>query len=107
MLLIITTNYCFNNILLYVCRTKSNTVTNLHKMEIQYDIHSDIEKTFNFIDQNLPQKYSREVWNLLPKSKQYIELDYIRKVKKQRIKNAIIINALYRVAQFYHLQNRT
>ena len=76
-------------------------------MKIQDDIHSDIENTFNFIDQNLPVKYSREVWNLLPKSKQYIELDYIRKVKKQRIKNAVIVNALYRVAQFYHLQNRT
>lgn len=101
-----TTNYCTHNILLYVCRTKSNTVTNLHKMEIQYDIHSDIENTFTFIDENLPKKYSREVWNMLPKNKRYVELDYIRKVKMNRIKNAVIITALYKVALFYFLQKK-
>ena len=81
-------------------------MTNLRNMEMPNDIHSDIEKTFNFIDENLPQKYSREAWKILPENKKYIELDYIRKVKKDRIKNAPIITALYRVAQFHKLQKQ-
>ncbi|MGV8914345.1 MAG: hypothetical protein ACOH1X_02740 [Kaistella sp.] len=67
------------------------------------DIHLDIGGTFDYIDANLPEKYSRETLALLPLHKK-VDPAYIRIVKKYRIKNEAIINALYRVAQWNELQ---
>lgn len=68
---------------------KNNTVAN---------IHLNISDAFDFISENLPEKYSRETWNLLPDNEK-VDLSYIRQVKKDRINNYSIINALYLVAQ--------
>jgi hypothetical protein len=62
------------------------------------DIHSNIPKTFEFIDNNLPDRYSRRVLELLPDDKK-VDLAYIRQVRTERIKNAPIVTALFRVAQ--------
>lgn len=75
-------------------------MANLENFEIPIDIHSNIEKTFDFIDDNIPTKYSTEVQSLLPKDKKYA-LDYIRKVKTNRVNNAVIISYLYVVAKKY------
>ena len=72
-------------------------------MKIPDDIHLDTDKAFDFIDQHLPERYSRQVWNMLPENKK-VALDYIRRVRKNRIKNIIIMSALYRVAQFNKIQ---
>ena len=77
---------------------ESITMTNLENNNSSADIHLNISSTFDFICENLPEKYSREVWNLLPKDKR-VDLAYIRQVKKDRIVNEAIINALYLVAQ--------
>lgn len=76
----------------------------LQKIKVPEDIHLNINATFDFINQNLPEKYSRQAWNLLPDDAK-VDLAYIRTVKKDRIKNALIMNALYRVAQFNKLQS--
>ncbi len=68
------------------------------KIQIPIDIHSNTKETFDFIDQHLPKKYSGEVYKLLPENSKY-EPDYIRKVKNDRINNAVIISYLYLVAQ--------
>lgn len=78
-------------------------MTNLKQIEVPHDIHSNIQATYDFIDQNLPAKYSKQVQNLLPKGSE-ITLDYIRQTKKARRKNSVIMIALYRVAQWYKLQ---
>jgi hypothetical protein len=70
------------------------------KIYIPIDIHSNTDETFDFIDENLPRKYSDEVYNLLPENNKF-EKDYIRKVKNDRINNAVIISYLYVVAQRY------
>ncbi|MCX8533059.1 hypothetical protein [Chryseobacterium luquanense] len=75
-------------------------MANLEKIEIPIDIHSNIEKTFDFIDDNIPKNYSSEVRSLLPDDKKYA-LDYIRKVKTNRVNNAVIISYLYIVAKKY------
>ncbi|MEC5156624.1 hypothetical protein [Chryseobacterium sp. MP_3.2] len=80
-------------------------MTNLENNKPIEDIHLNIGATFDFIDENLPEKYSREVLDLLPKDKQ-VDPAYIRIVKKYRIKNEAIINALYRVAQWNKLQKQ-
>lgn len=82
---------------------ESITMTNLKKRNANKDIHLNIAATFDFIDENLPEKYSRQVLNLLPEDKK-VDLAYIRTVKCDRIKNETIINALYRVAQWNKLQ---
>lgn len=74
-------------------------MTNLENNNATEDIHLNIPQTFAFIYANLPEKYARETKELLPKEKQNVDLAYIRQVKKDRIKNIDIINALYRVAQ--------
>lgn len=72
-------------------------MTNLQNIKVPEDIHSNINKTYTFINENLPEKYSKKVWDLLPKSAK-VDLSYIRTVKKNKIKNALIMTALYRVA---------
>ncbi|UJF29865.1 hypothetical protein L0B70_00285 [Kaistella sp. 97-N-M2] len=79
-------------------------MTKLQKIKVPENIHLNIHKTFDFIDEHLPEKYSRQVWNLLPDSAK-VDLAYIRTVKKDRIKNALIMNALYRVAQWNKMQS--
>lgn len=81
-------------------------MANLENFEIPIDIHLNIENTFNFIDENIPKKYSSEVQKLLPKDNKYA-LDYIRKVKNERINNAVIISYLYVVAKKYSDQKST
>lgn len=61
------------------------------------DIHLNISQTFEFIDANLPERYSRQVLELLPEDKK-VDLAYIRQVKTEHIKNAPIVTALYRIA---------
>jgi len=73
-------------------------MTNLEIFEVPIHIHLNIEETFNFIDANIPKKYTSEVQKLLPKGSKY-EQDYIRKVKSERINNAVIISCLYVVAK--------
>ena len=80
-------------------------MTKLQKIKVSEDIHLNINTTFDFINDNLPVKYSRQVWNLLPKNAK-VDLAYIRTVKKNRIKNALIMTALYRVAQWNKLQSK-
>lgn len=82
-----------------------NTTAKINELDVPESIHLNIKETYDYIDNHLPKNYSREVWNLLPNSSK-VDLAYIRTVKKDRIKNAIIMNALYRVAQFHELQNR-
>ena len=72
-------------------------MTNLQNIKVPEDIHSNINQTYAFINEFLPEKYSRQVWNLLPESAK-VDLSYIRTVKKDKIKNALIMTALYRVA---------
>ncbi len=79
---------------------KNLTMTNLENNNAPTDIHLNISATFDFISENLPAKYAREVWELLPEDKR-VDLAYIRQVKMDRIKNEPIINALYFVAQKY------
>lgn len=67
------------------------------------DIHLNIEETFKFINENLPEKYARQTLNLLPEDKK-VDLAYIRQVKTYKIFNETIINALYRVAQWNKAQ---
>ena len=50
--------------------------------------------------------YACDVQNLLPEDGK-VSLDYIRRVKLFRIKNAPIMIALYRVAQWNLLQKQT
>lgn len=79
-------------------------MTKVQNIQVPEDIHLNINKTFDFINEYLPVKYSRQVWNLLPDNAK-VDLAYIRTVKKDRIKNALIMTALYRVAQFNKLQS--
>ena len=85
----------------YICSVRFDTMTKVIKFQIPIDIHSNISATFDFIDENLPKKYSSEVYKLLPENKKYRQ-DYIRKVKNDRINNAVIINYLYVVAKNHH-----
>ena len=78
-------------------------IRKLNAIPVPDHIFYDYDKTFNFIQNNLPRLYAREVYNLLPEASK-VDLNYIRQVKKSRIKNAAIITALYRVAQFHKLQ---
>lgn len=73
-------------------------MTNLENFEVPIHIHLNIDETFDFIDENLPQKYSSEIEKMLPEGNKY-PMDYIRKVKKERINNSIIISCLYLLAK--------
>ena len=81
-------------------------MTNLQNIRVPEDIHSNINKTYTFINENLPEKYSKQVWNLLPESAK-VDLAYIRTVKKYHIKNALIMTALYRVALWNKQQKQS
>ncbi len=74
-------------------------------ISVPESVFLDIEKTFDFIDENLPRNYSKQVVDLF-ESITHIDTSYIRKVKKERILNVRIISALYRIAQFTALQKR-
>ncbi len=80
-----------------------SNIQKLNAVPVPDNIFYDYDKTFNFIQDNLPRQYAREVVNLLPEAHK-VDLNYIRQVKKFRIKNAAIVTALYRVAQFHKLQ---
>lgn len=56
-------------------------MTNLKNNNAIEDIHLNINKTYDYIDEFLPEKYSRQVWNLLPVEAK-VDLAYIRTVKK-------------------------
>lgn len=81
-------------------------MTNLAQIKVPENIHSNINETYDFIDANLPKNYARDVQNLLPEDGK-VSFDYIRRVKLFRIKNAPIMIALYRVAQWNLLQKQT
>lgn len=91
---------------------KRITMTNLNKKSADNNIHLNSEGTENlsldelylFIDEWLPRNYSADVNKLLPKDKQLDDTTYIRQVKREKINNPLIINALYRHAQFHKLQ---
>lgn len=78
-------------------------MTNLQNIKVPEDIHSNITATYNFINEYLPEKYSKQVQNLLPEGSD-ITLDYIRQTKKARRKNPTIMMALYRVAKWNKLK---
>ncbi|HCR77993.1 MAG TPA: hypothetical protein DIW37_16620 [Chryseobacterium sp.] len=61
-----------------------------------------INERFDFIEQWLPVRYTSSVNLILKKDKK--EPSYIRQVKKERIHNKKIINALYKVALLNKLQ---
>lgn len=84
--------------IVYICCVRYNTMTKVAKIHIPIDIHLNIDETFDFIDKNLPRLYTGEVYKLLPHDSN-IDRDYIRKVKKERINNAVIISYLYVVAK--------
>ena len=91
---------------------KRLTMANLNKKSADNNIHLNSEETENlsldelylFIDEWLPRIYSADVNKLLPKDKQLDDTTYIRQVKREKINNPLIINALYRHAQFHKLQ---
>lgn len=91
---------------------KRLTMANLNKKIADNNIHLNSEENENlsldelyqFIDQWLPRIYSADVNKLLPEDKQMEDTTYIRQVKREKINNPVIINALYRHAQFHKLQ---
>jgi hypothetical protein len=73
-------------------------MANLENFDVPIHIHLNIDETFDFIDENLPKKYSLQVEKMLPEGNKY-PMDYIRKVKNERINNSVIISYLYLVAK--------
>ena len=63
-----------------------------------------LDQLFQFINNWLPRNYSNDVNKLLPVEKQLEDTTYIRQVKREKINNPAIVNALYRHAQFHKLQ---
>lgn len=61
-----------------------------------------IKKKYDFIQQWLPARYTKDV-NVLLKEKKAAPA-YIRQVKRERIDNKEIMNALHTVAKFNKLQ---
>lgn len=61
-----------------------------------------IEEKYDFIDEWLPSRYTSSV-NLILKKKMK-KPAYIRQVKRERIHNKTILDALYKVAKFNKLQ---
>lgn len=76
---------------------KNSTTENIHLNMQTFETVSDL---FAFIDEWLPRNYSKDVNRLLPVEMQMEDTSYIRQVKKERIDNSVIVNALYRHAQF-------
>lgn len=59
-----------------------------------------IEKMFAFIDEWIPRNYTSSVNQILKEENESpIEPAYIRQIKRERIKNPKIINAMLRVAR--------
>ena len=102
-------DYPFKIISLYYKRL---TMANLNKKNADNNIHLNsegsenlsIDELYLFIDEWLPRIYSADVNKLLPKDKQLEDTTYIRQVKREKINNPLIINALYRHAQFHKIQ---
>lgn len=78
-------------------------IKDVRKIYVPSSVFMDLEKTFEFLGDNLPRYYANEVLRLLPKDKK-VDIAYIRRVKKNKILNVHIITAMYRVAQFHSLQ---
>lgn len=78
--------------------------TNLDKNKKQMNIHSynhgfkTQDEMFDFIDEWLPRGYSNEVNKILGK-KAKLNAVSIRRIKTKRIKNSVVMNALYKVAE--------
>ncbi len=85
-----------------LCDTKCYGMvrTKLSKTDKAPDIDVNAEK-WDFIDRNLPQHYSSEVLGIIDRN---YGKSYIRRVRKYRINNTVVFNALYRVAQLHKLQ---
>ena len=88
---------------------KRLTMANLNKKIADNNIHLNsedlsLDELYLFIDEWLPRIYSADVNKLLPEDKQLDDTTYIRQVKREKINNPLIINALYRHAQFHKLQ---
>jgi hypothetical protein len=58
-------------------------MTKVQNIKVPESIHSNINETFDFINENLPERYSKQVWNLLPEEAK-VDLAYIRIVKKKQ-----------------------
>lgn len=78
-------------------------IKDVKKIYVPSSVFFELEKTFDFLKDNLPRYYANEVLKILPKNKK-VDLAYIRRVKTNRILNVHIISAMYRVAQFHALQ---
>lgn len=61
-----------------------------------------VAKKYDFIEQWLPTRYTKDVNTLLGKDKK--DAAYIRQVKNERINNQKIMKALYTVAKLNKLQ---
>lgn len=83
--------------------------TNLDKNKKQMDIHSynqnfkTQDEMFDFIEEWLPRGYSNEVNKILGKKSKLNPVS-IRRIKTKRIKNSVVMNALYKVAEQNRLQ---
>ncbi|WP_152909224.1 hypothetical protein [Chryseobacterium sp. Hurlbut01] len=78
-------------------------IKDVRKIYVPSSVFMDLDKTFDFLRDNLPRYYANEVVKILPKDKK-VDIAYIRRVKSNKIMNVHIITALYRVAQFHALQ---
>ena len=98
---------------MYICLTQvlRKTYAKLQKNTVQQFIHlymattanqKTITKKYNFIEQWLPARYTKDVNLILKEHK--AEPSYIRQVKKERIHNKKIMDALYAVAKLNKLQ---
>lgn len=82
----------------------TNLDKNLNGDDIcSYKNFESISEIFDFIDRWIPHAYGRSVLALL-EEEDAVDLAYIRQVKRDRIKNPKIINAMLRVAQFNKFQ---
>lgn len=109
----INNNYkLYNQFKIVVLSYKRITMAKIDKINTPETIHLNkedvgtmsIDELFQFIYSWLPRNYSNDVNKLLPKENQLVDTTYIRQVKKEKINNPLIVNALYRHAQFHKLQ---
>ena len=80
-------------------------IEGIKRINVPSAVLLDLDKTFQFLQDNLPRYYAAEAKRLLPKNKK-VDIAYIRRVKNQKISNPHIITALYRIAQFHALQKK-
>ncbi|GEM_PF-3266499 len=91
---------------MYICLTKVLQMSygsNLEKIQTDTPIQS-YKDVFDFIYEWLPARYSNEVVQMLDDK---VDPAYVRQVKRERIRNPKIINALYRLAQYNKYQIET